>query len=54
MVLTGMIDAQHPADSIKNLIETTDSQPSIYGHTQGLIKFILLQAGMQLRKRFKR
>ncbi len=54
MVLTGLIDTQHPADSIKNLIETAYNQPTIYGHTQGLINFVLLQTGMQLRKRLKR
>lgn len=51
MLLTGDIDRDKPAASIKHLIQTADTQPSAYGRTDGLIHFLIKQIGMQVRKR---
>jgi hypothetical protein len=54
MVLKGEIDRAMPAESIKRLIETADEQPRTFGRTDGLLHFLLLQTGMQFRKRLRK
>ena len=51
MVLTGGIDRDKPAMSIKQLIQTADAQPKAFGRTDGPVSFLAKQFGMQLRKR---
>lgn len=54
LVLTGGIDPAMPAASVKQLIETASQQPHLFGRTDGLIRFFLLQSAMQMRKRLRK
>jgi hypothetical protein len=51
VVLKGEIDRDKPAASILAHIKASDAQPKTYGKTDGLVTFLRLQVGMQLRKR---
>lgn len=54
MVLTGGIDPEKPAASVKQSIETASQQPRVFGRTAGPIRFLGLQSAMQLRKRLRK
>jgi len=52
--LAGPIDPDRPAASIKQLLQTADTQPPVYGKTDGPISFFNKQLRMQLRKRLSK
>jgi len=54
MRLTGPFDPDKPAASIRQRIQTADTQPTVYGRTDGPVRFFNKQLRMQLRKRLSK
>jgi hypothetical protein len=54
MVLKNGIDQTRPAASLKSILSNLNAQAQTYGRADGLISFLSLQFGMQLRKRLNK
>lgn len=48
-VLEGTLDRRTPAAGLKRLIENLDHQPPVFGHTAGLVRFVVDQCRLRLR-----
>ncbi len=54
LVLDGNFNQDQHAATIKSTLETCNTQPKTFGRADGLLPFLKLQIGMQLRKRLRR